>query len=151
MWSTLLLCKKSLTFSSESTITDGKGEGWLTCGVGQVILAWEQGVSQVVVRSHDALGGWGSWSVHVSFSFPLTLPFPLSVSTSVLLPLPVMRWLVTYCGGFALILAGVLMQDIQGFGVRCCFDDSRASARFVAAFFTTSYFTAIWRKRIASG
>lgn len=58
---------------------------------------------------------------------------------------------VPHRGGFALVLAGVLMQDIQRFGVRRRFGDSGASARFVPALFASGYFSAIWGKGIASG
>lgn len=105
------------------------------------------------MRGHDTLGGGGARPVHVSFSFPLALSFPVSLpgGSSVLLPLPVVGRLVAYCGGFALVLAGVLMQDIQGFGVCCRFGDGGASARFVAAFLTSGYFTTVWRKGVTSG
>lgn len=99
------------------------------------------------VRGHDALGGRRPWPVHV----PLSVPLPLPVAgRSVLLPLPVVGGLVPDRGGFALVLAGVLMQDFQGFGVRRTFGDGRASARFVTTFVSSGYFAAVRRKGIAS-
>lgn len=141
-------CENSGMFSGVNplNISNRTSKDRLTCSVGQVILPWEQRVSQVVVRRHDALGRWGSRSVHFSLSFPISV----STNSPVLLPVPVVGWLVAYSGGFALVLAGMLMQDVQGFGVCGCLGDSRASARFVAAVFTSGYFTSIWGKRIAS-
>lgn len=126
-------------------------EGGPTCGVGHVILRWEQRVRHVVVRGHDALGGGGARPVQVSFPVPLAFPFPLSVcdSSSLLLPVPVVGRFVDHGGGFALVLAGVLMQDIQSFGVCCRFSDSRACTRLLAAFLT-SYFTTVRGKWIRS-
>lgn len=100
---TCLIYSNSLLHLKEVNIVSTvKWEDWFTCGVGQVIL---QGISQVVVRGHDPLGGWGSRSVHIS----LPLPIPVSRSSPVLLSFPVVGWLVTYCGGFALVLAGMQM------------------------------------------
>lgn len=107
----------------------------------------------MVVGGHDALGRRGSRSVHVSLPFPFALPFPVPVSggPSVLLPLPVVGRLVADGRGFALVLAGVLMQDVQGFGVRGGFGDGGAGARFVADFLPSGYFTPVWREGVTSG
>lgn len=101
---------------------------------------------------HDSLRGRGPRPVHVPV--PVSLALPLSVSfaggATLLLPLPVVRRrLVAYCGGFALVLAGVLMQDIQGFGIRCRFGDSGAGAGFVAALVSPGYFTGVRWERVA--
>lgn len=126
---------------------------WPTCGVGQVVLPWEQRVSQMMVMwGHDSLRGGGPRPVHVPVPVPLALPLPVSFAggATLLLPLPVVRRrLVAYCGGFALVLAGVLMQDIQGFGIRCRFGDSGTGAGFVAALLSPGYFTSVRWERVA--
>lgn len=110
----------------------------------------------MVMCGHDALRGGGPWPVHVPVPVPLALPLPFSVAGGApfLFPLslPVMwRRLVAYCGGFALVLAGMLMQDIQGFRIRCRFGDSGAGAGFVAALLSPRYFTGVWREGVAPG
>lgn len=69
---------------------------------------------------HYSLRGGGSWSVTFSLSF---------ASTS----LSVMRCFVTHRGRFALVLACVLMQDIQGFRIRSRFaSHCRTGTSFIA-------------------
>lgn len=106
------------------------------------------------MRGHDALRGGGPWPVHVPVPVPLALPLPVSVAggAPLLFPLPVMRRrLVAYCGGFALVLADVLMQDIQGFRIRCRFGDSGTGAGFVAALLSPGYLTGVRREGVAPG
>lgn len=90
------------------------------------------------MRGHDALRGGGPWPVHV----PVPVPLPVPGGAPLLLPV-MWRRLVAYCGGFALVLAGVLMQDIQGFRIRCRFGDSGAGAGFVAALLSPGYFAGV--------
>lgn len=77
---------------------------FITRPIGQIILSREKWVAQVVMWRHDSLWGWGPWSI--TFSFPFTTSFSL------------VRCLFTHCGWFALVLASVLMQNIQGFRLR---------------------------------
>lgn len=102
----------------------------LTGGIRQIILSRDKRVAQVVMGRHYSLRGRGSWSVTFPFSF---------TSTS----LSVMRRFVTHCGRFALVLACVLMQNIQGFGIWSRLASYRRTGTSFIAFFARGDFSAV--------
>lgn len=87
---------------------------------------------------HDALGGGGAGSVHV----------PLAVPTT---PLPLVGRLLTDSGGLALVLAGVLVQDVQGLGLRGGFAADGGAGSGLLPLLGSTHLTAVWRKRVARG
>lgn len=107
----------------------------LTCGIGQVVLPREKRVAQVVMGRHDALRGRGTRPVHVSLALGHRA-----------LPFPVMRGgLVADRGRLALVLAGVLVKDVQGLGLggRLATDRGAGPHRLLAAFLARPHLTAI--------
>lgn len=105
----------------------------LTRGIRQIILSRDERVAQVVMGRHYSLRGRGSWSVTFPFSFTYA-------------SLSVMRCFVTHCGRFALVLACVLMQNIQGFRIRSRLASYwRTGTRFIT-FFAWGNFSAVrWK------